>query len=303
MNITLRQVEVFLHTASLGSLSQAAARLCLTQAAASMALKEFETQLGEKLFDRAGRRLILNENGRAAIPLASEIIGRALELEGCFRNEEELSGELVIGASSTIGNYVLPGRVADFLELNPLTRIRLEVGNTEAIIGQVLRFKVDVGFIEGHCTEPEIAVLPFMNDELVIFAAAGHRLAGRRQVDRRELEKVDWILREKGSGTREIFEQQINALSLNLRVRLELGHTEAIKNAVARGRGISCLSRWALEDLAQLGRIAFLNTPFLNLERKFYLILHRHKYRTTILNQFIGHLKTSLADHPVEITS
>ena len=298
MNITLRQVEVFLHTASLGSLSQAASRLCLTQAAASMALKEFETQLGEKLFDRAGRRLILNENGRAAIPLASEITGRALELENCFRAEDRLNGELLIGASSTIGNYVLPGRVADFLELNPRARVRLTVGNTEAIIGQVLKFRVDIGFIEGNCSQPEIDVLPFMDDELVVFSSAGHPLSSRRQIERRELETVDWILREKGSGTREIFEQRIHELSLKLRVRLELGHTEAIKNAVARGRGVSCLSRWALEDLDRLGKISFLNTPFLNLERKFYLILHRHKYRTTILNRFISHLQSPARPAP-----
>jgi DNA-binding transcriptional LysR family regulator len=129
-----------------------------------------------------------------------------------------------------------------------------------------------------------------MDDELAVFAAPQHRLTGEGEVNIADLEAYDWILREKGSGTREIFENQISQLSMSIKVLLELGHTEAIKNAVSRGNGISCLSRYALHDLQRLQAIKLINTPFLDLRRKFYLIMHKEKYKTKILQRFLKHV-------------
>ena len=290
MNISLRQIEVFLATANSGSVSRAAAKLFMSQAAASMALKEFETQLGEKLFDRAGKKLILNESGRAAVTMAAEIVGRTEELVDCFADLNNLFGNLVIGASSTIGNYVLPEYVASFINCHPKTKVQLEVGNTEEIIDKVAHFAVDVGFIEGGCCESEIEVIPWRDDELAVFSAPQHKLAGLDAAAISDLESCDWILREKGSGTREVFENQISRLSMTINILLELGHTEAIKNAVSRGSGISCLSRSALQDLLRLQEIELLATPFLDLRRKFYLIMHKKKYKTRILQNFLKHI-------------
>lgn len=297
MNISLRQIEVFLFTANLGSITRAAEKLFISQAAASMAIKEFETQLGEKLFDRLGKRLILNESGRAAVAIASGIIGRASELTNYFTDKSTLFGDLTIGASSTIGNYVLPEYVANFIQKNAMTTVKLEVGNTEEIIRKVMQFKVDVGFIEGNCYESEIDVVPWVDDELAVFSSNEHPLAaGVGTVSIKDLEDCKWILREKGSGTRAIFENRINLLSMTIHVFLELGHTEAIKNAVSRGTGISCLSQYVLEDLLQLGRIKVLNTPFLGLKRKFYLIIHQDKYKTMILKSFLRHVHTAFGE-------
>ncbi len=290
MNISLRQIKIFLATVNLGSVSRAAEKLFISQAAASMALKEFETQLGEKLFDRAGKKLILNESGRAAVTMAAEIVGRTEELTNYFTDKSSLFGDLVVGASSTIGNYILPGYVASFIQGNDRAKVQLEVGNTEEIIKKVSRFAVDIGFIEGSCYESEIEVIPWMDDELVVFAAPQHALAGVGEVGISDLKVCDWILREKGSGTREIFESQISRLSITIKVLLELGHTEAIKNAVSRGSGISCLSRYALHDLERLNAIKLIKTPLLDLRRKFYLITHREKYKTRILQGFMKHL-------------
>jgi DNA-binding transcriptional LysR family regulator len=290
MNISLRQIEIFLATANLGSVSRAAEKLFISQAAASMALKEFETQMGEKLFDRAGKRLILNESGRGAVAMAAEIVSRAEELTDYFTDKDSLFGDLVVGASSTIGNYVLPEYVASFIHDNGNARVQLEVGNTKAIIKKVAGFAVDVGFIEGSCSEPEIEITPWMDDELAVFAAPQHALAGVGEAGISALEACDWILREKGSGTREIFENQISRLSMNIKVLLELGHTEAIKNAVSRGSGISCLSRYALQDLKHLQAIKLIKTPLLDLRRKFYLITHKEKYKTRILQGFLKHV-------------
>jgi len=290
MNISLRQTEVFLVTANSGSVSRAAEKLFISQAAASMALKEFETQLGEKLFDRAGKKLILNESGRAAMAMAAEIVSRAEELTDFFTEKNSLFGNLIVGASSTIGNYVLPEYVAAFIHNHNKVKVQLEVGNTEEIIKKVAGFAVDIGFIEGSCSEPEIEVTPWMDDELAVFAAPQHVLAGDGEAGISDLEACDWILREKGSGTREIFDNQISQLSMTIKVLLELGHTEAIKNAVSRGNGISCLSRYALHDLQRLQAIKLIKTPLLDLRRKFYLIMHKEKYKTKILQRFMAHV-------------
>ena len=294
MNISLRQIEVFLFTANLESISRAAEKLFISQAAASMALKEFETQLGEKLFDRVGRRLILNESGRSAVSMASEIIGRTEELSNFFANENRLCGNLVLGASSTIGNYILPEYVADFIHQHAKARLQLEVGNTEEIISKVRQFEVDAGFIEGNCCEPGIKVIPWMDDELAVFSAVGHPLAKMKTIRVKDLKSCRWILREKGSGTREVFENQVHSLSMEINVLLELGHTEAVKSAVARGNGISCLSLKVLEDLLLLNKVKVLKTPFLELKRKFYLIMHQDKYETVILKRFLHHLNISV---------
>lgn len=290
MNITLRQIEIFLLTAKLGNLSKAAEKLCITQAAASMALKEFELQLNGSLFDRIGKKLIINENGRAVVPVASEIIGRSTELINYFSGEAQLMGDLVIGASSSIGNYVIPEHIAEFSQQHPQCSINLQVGNTEEIIQKVLKFEVDAGVIEGFCYEPKISVIPWMDDELVVFSSTHHPLAHIRSLTREDLQSCAWVLRERGSGTRDILENQLNAISLDIKVFLELGHTEAIKNVIANGTGISCLSKHVLSDLAQMDKIKLLDTPFLNLERKFFLLLHRDKYRTAVLNQFLSQL-------------
>ena len=293
MNVSFRQLKVFLYTANLGSLSRAAEKLYISQAAASMALKELESHLGGKLFDRLGRRLVLNENGRVIIPMVSELIGRESVLVDSFTNKSSILGDLIIGASSTIGNYVLPGHIVKFISKHRRCRVKLCVGNTEDIIKKVLAFEVDAGIIEGLCYETAINVIPWMDDELTVFSSAGHELTHIENLGIKDLQKSDWILRETGSGTRRIFENQINSLSIKLNVVLELGHTEAIKNAVSNGNAISCLSKCALTDLANLGKIKLIETPCLNLKRKFYLLLHRDKFKTAALEEFLSELGLS----------
>lgn len=291
MNITLRHVEAFFYTAKLGNLSLAAEKLGITQAAASMALREFENQMGEQLFERIGKKLVINESGKAVMSNASEIIGRAEELAGYFSDRSVgLTGSLTVGASSTIGNYVLPEYIANFIDANSACDIQLKVGNTDEIIEKVLKYDVDLGIIEGLCFDPIINVLPWMDDELAVFCAADNPLSEKKNISQEDLERCGWILREPGSGTRVIFENQVNALSMSLNIKLVLGHTEAIKNAVAKSGNVSCLSRCVLEDMEKLGKIKLLDTPFLNLKRKFFVLIHKDKFHTRIMGEFLGRI-------------
>lgn len=287
MRITLKQIDVFTAVAREGSVTKAALWLHLTQSAASMALADLETQLGAKVFDRIGRRLQLNELGRRLLPLAQETVARAQEMEDIAAGDLPGQGRLRIGASLTIGNYLMPQLIGDYLKTYPRSEVSLNVGNTRHVIESVRQFTCDVGFIEGFCHDPDIEVLPWMEDELVIFAHAEHPLAKQTTLAATDFANAQWILREAGSGTREVFDNAVAGKLPNLQVRLELSHTEAIKGAVEAGIGIACASRLTLKEALSAGTVVILPTPFLNLKRSLFMLRHRQKYATRDLSDFI----------------
>ncbi|KAA0258171.1 LysR family transcriptional regulator [Deferribacter autotrophicus] len=289
MNITLRQLEVFITIIKTGNITKAAEELNMTQAAASMALKELENQLGEQLFERVGKKLYLNENGRHLKGYALEIIEKSYELSRIFKSGKVV-GELRVGASSTIGNYILPAYISEFIVKNKNVKIMLEVGNTEEILNKILSFDVDFGFVEGFSTHTDLKMIEWIEDELAVFVNINNQLAKRDVISVNELKECEWILRERGSGTREVFEYAMSRSNIPVNVLLELGHTEAIKNAVSQGVGVGCLSKAVLEDLVRLKKIKILNVPFLDLKRKFYFVMHKKKYITTVIKKFMDYL-------------
>lgn len=294
MRITLKQLEVFIAVAQSGNVTRASESLSITQSATSMSLSDFETQLGRKLFDRVGKRLQLNDSGRLLLPKALDAIARVSEIESIAASDAALIGQLRIGASLTIGNYMLPGMIGSFMQHHPGAQVTLDVANTRHVIQALEQFQIDVGFIEGFCHQPDIEVIPWCRDELVIFAAPSHPLASARTIAADDLAAADWILREPGSGTREIFDNAILGRISRLNLLMEFGHTEAIKRAVETGIGIGCASRRTLEDALAAGSVVVLPTPFLNLERELYLLIHRQKYRTQGLEAFLDHCRKAV---------
>jgi DNA-binding transcriptional LysR family regulator len=279
LRATLRQIEVFVATTQKGSVTQAAAAIGMTQSAASMALADFENQLGTRLFDRIGKRLALNDDGRLLYPHAVELLERAQQMEQLFRTSER-AVDLRLGASSTIGNYLLPQLIGRFRAARPGSRVALEVGNTQRVIDSILRFEIDVGFVEGPCMHADIEATPWREDALAICAAPDHPLAQPGAATMASLRQADWILRERGSGTREVVEQLLTSQLGDIRLTMELGGTEAIKRAVEAGIGISCLPTIALSGSVERGNLVALPTPFLHLTRSMHIVLHRQKYRT-----------------------
>ena len=200
MHITLRQLEVFAEVLKSGSTTQASVMLALSQSAVSAALTDLEGQLGVQLFDRVGKRLVVNEHGRLLYPRALALLEQAVEIEQLFRED---NGAIRIYASSTIGNYILPAVIARYRHDYPQLPIELSVGNSQDVMQAVLDFRVDIGFIEGPCHSTEIISEPWLEDELVVFAAPTSPLA-RGPVTLEQLAAAPWILRERGSGTREM---------------------------------------------------------------------------------------------------
>lgn len=285
MHFTLRQLEVFVAVAQDGTVSGAAHRLAMSQSAASTALGELERQFEVQLFDRIGRSLRLNAVGRDLLPRAVALLDRAEEIEGLL-TRHAVFGDLAIGATLTVGNYLATLVVADFLQRHPDSHIHLRVHNTTAILEALLRFELDLGLVEGACHHPDLEVEPWVADELVVFAAPGHPLAAGPASWAR-LVQEPWILREPGSGTRATFDQAVAALEGVPRVRLELEHTEAIKRSVESGLGLGCISRLALREAFRRGSLVPIECPDLKLGRYFNFVWHRHKYRTAGMAAFL----------------
>jgi DNA-binding transcriptional LysR family regulator len=292
MNITIRQLEIFLAIAEEQNVTRASANLLVSQSAASMSLRELETQLKGPLFDRIGRKLLLNDRGQTLYPKARNIISRLEELEALFTTEGgTYSGHLRIAASSTIGNYILPDILGQFLQSYPQVDLKLEVGNTDQVVRSVKNNRSDMGFIEGPCLDKDMDIIPWRDDQLMIFTHPQHPLARKSTVSMDCLKREYWILREKGSGTREVFERAWKEHICDIRIKMELGHSEAIKHAVLHNLGISCLSRRVLEDNLKTGRLKALSTPELDLGRQLFVITHREKHLTPLLKAFSNHCR------------
>ena len=289
MKFTLRQVEVFVAIARVENVSQAAEGLALSQSAASTALAELERQFDTRLFDRMGKSLRLNGVGQLLLPRAVELIERAQELSALLNAEgdEQQFAPLHIGATLTIGNYLASLIIADFLRQYPASRVSLAVHNTTGIVQKLLRFELDLGLIEGCANDPDLFIEPWLDDELAIFCSPTHRLAKSFELSLRDLLHEEWILRERGSGTRASFDQAMRHFPGRLNLRLELEHTEAIKRAVESNLGIGCVSRLALTDAFRRGSLIELKIPEVDLKRKFHFAWHAKKYQSVGLRAFL----------------
>ncbi len=286
MRISLKQLEVFVAIAKIKNMTQAAETLFLSQSACSMALSTLEKQLNTILFDRHAKSLILNERGRLLLPKALRIIAQVQEAQDLMMEygQETFSGHLMIGASLTIGNYLLPEIIAHFLKLHPEAKLSLKIANTESMIQQLLKFEVDLAFVEGSIAQDDIQTSLWGKDKLVIISSPKDPLVKRSEISKEDLRHHRWILRERGSGTRENFTM---AFGEKIEPFLELGHHEAIKQAVRSGLGISCLSQLTVAKEIESKDLVILKTPFLKLRRNFNLLLHKDKHQTALLKEFI----------------
>lgn len=279
MRYSLRQLEVFLTIARHGNLTRAADELAMSQSAASSALRDLEERFDLQLFDRIGKRLQLNEQGRLLLPRAEALMHQAEELEEALLKHNR-AGELRVGATLSIGNYLAVGLIAEHMRRHPGARVHLDVENTVHIVDRVLNFELDIGLIEGEINHPDLDIQPWRPDELVVFCHPGHPLAQTGILNDNDLLAAPWILREPGSGTRQAFDRALHGLLPKLNIVIELQHTEAIKRAVEANLGIGCLSRITLADAFRRGSLIELKVPGRDFHRMLYIILHRQKYRS-----------------------
>jgi len=266
------RLKVFRTVAQLLSFRKAAEQLFITQPAVTLQIKALEEDLGVRLFDRRGNQIFLTAQGTRLLVYARQMEALVAEAEqDLAEGEGQLSGELALGASTTIAQYVLPRLIGAFLLENPRVRLSLQSGNTEQIVRLLMESAITLGLIEGPARHREVRTEPFMEDEMVLIAPANSEMP---RLTRDLLGSTNLVMREQGSGSRRVIELALGKVGIKTkhfaRV-MNLDSSEAIKSAVEAGLGVGFVSRWAIAKELDLGILKIVEVPGLHVTRSFTL--------------------------------
>jgi DNA-binding transcriptional LysR family regulator len=289
-------LALFHAVAQAGSISRGAARARVSQPAVSKQIAELEAALGLRLLERLPRGCRLTEAGRILEDYA--LRWNTLETDAARAIEEYRGlkrGRLAIGASQTIGGYLLPGMIAEFHRRFPEIELQLEIGNTEHVQRLLLAGAVELGLTEGTLESEELESTVFFKDELVAIAPAGHPLLKKKSVTVRELCREPFILREEGSGTRAVMERALRRQGLKIKPLLSLVSPEAIKNLVTAGMGLSIVSRLIVALELQTGSLGIIPLKDLTIPRPLHWQRVRGRSQSPALAKFQAVLQSQIA--------
>ncbi|MBY0204493.1 DNA-binding transcriptional LysR family regulator [Paenibacillus intestini] len=293
--MNFHQLHIFYTVAEKGSFSAAAQALHMTQPAVTMQIQSLEDYFGTKLLHRSTKKIELSEAGRTLLPHAKrsvELVRQTDEAMSAFT--QKLQGRLQLGASLTIGEYVLPRMLGPFAKQYPDISIVMKVMNTTQIMDEILKHQLNFGLIEAPVNHPDMIVEPVMQDELKLIVPAGHDLAGRGKVNLEEVMNYPFVLREEGSGTRQVMEGQLQKKKIDpndMNVVMELGSTGAVKSAVEAGVGITMLSPSSVQHELALGLVHIVDIRGLEFKRQFYAIHLKSSLLPLSAVAFLGYLR------------
>lgn len=288
---SLRQIELFIAVSQSRTLIEVANQYKMSQSAISMALKELENHLDEKLFERVGKKLVLNERGRLFL---KEVQPLFLQLKGLYQKftQNHLHGEINIGASLTTAHYIMPQLMTSYMNKRPEVTINLKMANTQDIVSLAENGDIDLGFIEGSTQSSSVSQQVVAPDELIV-VSSDEELARECFIDK--LISKKWVLREKGSGTRSVFLNQIKPVDKELNIVLELEQSETIKNFLLLDKNyISCLPK--ISVLQELEEKKLFHVPIKNhvFMRDFSLIFNKKRTPTLLMEDFKKHMSEFL---------
>ncbi|MCI0547976.1 MAG: LysR family transcriptional regulator [Candidatus Rokubacteria bacterium] len=286
----LRQLEIFAKVAEHGSFSRAAEALFLTQPTVSEHIRTLEDELGTRLLDRLGRGAAVTRAGQLLLSYAQRMLALQREARQAIENfQGRLSGELIVAGSTIPGEYVLPALIGRFREKYPDILTILLIGDTQAVVEWVASGRAELGVAGGRPAHRGIDYKELMPDELVVVVAPSHPWMGRKEVTIPELAAEPVLLRERGSGSRAALEGALGEAGLaltGLSIVGEMGSTQAIKQAVKAGVGVSLVSRRAVEEEWRLGLVGCLRVKGLTVTRAFVLVSHRDRSRSPLAEAF-----------------
>jgi DNA-binding transcriptional LysR family regulator len=283
MKLTLRQMQIFLNVVKSGHLTNVAKDMELSQSAISMSIKELENILGRPVFDRINKKLVLNEVGRAFHKEIDPIFKKLSDIEYEFKNSEN-KGMIRVGASTTIVDYLMPSIICSYMSAYPDVKITLKEGNTKEITEMIQEGSIDVGFVEGFVSGSDIIKEKIGVDELLV-VTSDKNLCKSCYID--ELAEKRWVLREEGSGTREVFLDYIKEKVDNLNIFFELGHTESIKSILMNRECLTCISKISVENEIREGTLHQVDVKNFECKRDFLMIYHKDKYHSTLFEKFL----------------
>ncbi|MCQ8277460.1 LysR family transcriptional regulator [Acetobacteraceae bacterium KSS8] len=287
--MTLEQLRIFLAVAERQHVTEAARALNLTQSAVSNAVAALEERHAVRLFDRVGRGIVLNENGRAFLPEARAVMDRAALAEAVLHDLGGLRrGRLRLCASQTIAGYWLPERLARFHAAYPAVELDVSVGNTHEVAQAVLEGGCEIGFVEGAVDHAGLELLEIGRDRLLILCRPSHPWARLASLTAADLSDAAWIMREAGSGTRSSLEAAMAEAGCDpagLPVSLVLPSNEAVLSAVQAGNGVAALSQYVAGAALAAGLVTAL--PFDLPARPFHALRHRDRFRTRAVEAFV----------------
>jgi LysR family transcriptional regulator, transcriptional activator of the cysJI operon len=299
--MNFEQLRSFQAVAAKGGFSRAAESLYLTQSTISMQVAALEKELGVRLFERLGRRVVLTHAGDVMLGYAFRILSL---IDASKRAMTELrgldAGELRVGASLTIGSYVIPEVLGEFRRSHPGVRIVLDIAPTGRIADGVVGGSLDLGMVEADVDDPELVVEPFFMDELVLIVPAHHRWAGREALPVAALAEEPFIEREPGSGTRELVRQRLAEKGVAVRPVLEMGSPEAIKSAVRAGLGVAIVSRSTVELELRAGLLSGMALDGVSMIRPFLTVMHKDKHLSPPLSALFELLSLSFRADSVQ---
>jgi DNA-binding transcriptional LysR family regulator len=292
--MNLNQLRVFHSVAKLRSFSRAADALCLTQPGISKHIKLLEAYYGVRLFDRLGKKVILTQAGEILFDKAEMMFDHLNEAKVQIDDMKSLTGgKIDIGASVTIGVYVLPNLLGNFIRRYPSIKIALDISLSQEIERKVLSNSLDLGFVGHPVKDERLSIHRFLTDELVVIVPPEHSWAKRKTIQPHQLVDQPFLVSREGSGTRRTIEEQLRLKGIHLNRIMEFGNTECVKKAVEAGLGISIISRQVVAREVSLNLIRPIPLTGIRTKRDFYIIHLKDKYLNNLVQAFLGFLKDS----------
>jgi DNA-binding transcriptional LysR family regulator len=280
--MTLEQLRIFIAVAEKQHVTRAAGELNLTQSATSAAIAALEARYGIKLFDRVGRGIVLTQTGRDFLGEARAVVARAKAAAEVLNDLAGLKrGSLTLAASQTVANYWLPPRIQTFQSAHPGIDLHVTIANTEQVAQAVHQGNADLGFVEGDIDDPLLSARKIDGDQLVVVVGMNHPWVGQRRIAPQNLSTTGWVLREKGSGTRAMFEAAVRKFGIkpaDLKVTLELPSNEAVRAAVEAGNCATAISNLVVDHSLAAGTLHRVRIEMP--KRSFFVLRHKERYQS-----------------------
>lgn len=291
-------LEIFIAVVELKNFSRAAELLHVTQPSVSVTIRNLENEFGTKLLHRSPKYVQVTEAGNRLYVHAKQMVSHYEEAKQEIHNlMHVVTGTLRIGTSFTIGEYILPKVLAEYVKQYPLVDIQVIISNTEEVIRGLESNQYDIGLIEGKTTHTHIKVIPFMQDEMIVVAPVHHHLSRFRIIEPSLLQDQVWILREQGSGTRTYSDAFIEELHLHMNRSFIFSSIQGVKEAVMAGLGIALLSKWTVRKELEAGELCSLSVQNKRAYRPFSFVRNKQGHQSKATEMFIQKMEQFVLVH------